>query len=98
MLTADHSQNKLIPDLSEGSGYNCIFKHNWRVLGKYALSSTWIWEISSIVGNRRWGWYFVPHKNMNYQRDNWYEDQTLVLSFEEESDMIQAVLQLNTKS
>lgn len=99
MSTAEPlQQNRLLPDLSDGSGYNCIFKYNWRVIGKCALGSTWLWEISSIVDGRRWGWYFIPHKTMDYRKENWYEDQTLVLSFEDESDMIQAMLQLDTKS
>lgn len=84
--------------MSDGSGYNCIFKYNWRVLGTCALPSTWINEINNIVAGRKWGWYFIPHKNMNYQDDNWYENQTLVLSFSEEIDMIQSILQINVKS
>ncbi len=92
------SENKIIPDLSSGSGYNCIFRYNWRVLGICALPSTWIYEINSIVGDRKWGWYFIPHKNMDYHADNWYENQTLVLSFSEESDMIQSILQIDVKS
>ena len=95
---AEASRNKIIPDLSEGSGYNCIFKYNWKVLGTCALPSTWIHEINTIVGDRKWGWYFIPHKNMDWRKDNWYEDQTLVLSFSEESDMIQSILQIDVKS
>lgn len=95
---AEHSLSKLLPNLPEGSGYNCIFKNNWRVIGKYALGSNWLWEISSITEGRKWGWYFIPHETMDYRKDNWYENQTLVLSFEETSDMVQAMLQLDTKS
>ena len=98
MLTAETSQNSIIPVLPDGSGYNCIFKHNWRVHGKYALGSTWIWEISSIVEGRGWGWYFIPHKTMDYRKVNWYEDQTLVLSFQNKDDMVQAIFQLDAKS
>ncbi len=95
---AEHSKNKIVSDMPEGSGYNCIFRHNWRVLGTCALPSTWIFKINSIVDGRGRGWYFIPHKNMAYTRENWYEDQTLVLSFSEEVDMIQTILQLDVKS
>jgi hypothetical protein len=95
---AEPSQSSFISVIPDGSGYNCIFRHKWRVLGKYALGSTWIPEIHKIVEDRGWGWHFIPHKNMDYRKDNWYEDQTLVLSFENKDDMIQAILQLDAKS
>jgi hypothetical protein len=98
MLMAEVSQNSLIPVLPDGSGYNCVFKFNWRVLSKYALDSRWIWEISTIVEGRGWGWYFIPHKTMDYLKANWYEDQILVLSFQDKDDMIQAIFQLDAKS
>lgn len=98
MSTVENSHKSIVHELSQGSGYNCIFKHIWRVLGKYALKSSWIWTISKIVDGRDWGWYFIPNKNMDYRKDNWYEDQTLILSFENKDDMIQVMLQLATKS
>ena len=48
-------------------------------------------KIHSIV-NKRWGWYFTPHKNMDYSRQDWYKDQTLIITFESKMDLVLAKL------
>lgn len=50
--------------------------------------------IDSITETRKWGWVFKPHKNMDYHRTDWYKDQTLILTFEDQADLIQTKLEL----
>ena len=72
------------------SGYNKIYRHHWRT-NLWGLPSTWIDHIDSVVTGL-WGWHFTPHKNMDYRREKWYEDQTLVITFENYADLIQVKL------
>tara|TARA_B110000444_G_C18517372_1_gene445043 strand:+ start:392 stop:658 length:267 start_codon:yes stop_codon:yes gene_type:complete len=72
--------------LPDDCGYNKIFKHQW-VTHTNALPLTAVTTIRDSISGR-FGWHFVPHKNMNYAQDDWYKDQTLVLTFENKLDLI----------
>ena len=72
--------------LPDDCGYNKIYQHQWRTT-QYALPMSSTYAISNLV-NGKWGWHFLPHKNMDYSRENWFEDQTLVISFEDKMDLI----------
>lgn len=76
--------------LPDDCGYNCIYKHQWKTITN-ALPMTAINKIHSIV-DKRWGWHFIPHKNMDYSKEDWYENQTLILTFENKMDLILAKL------
>lgn len=78
----------------EGCGYNFIFRHQWRTHTN-ALPMHVIGIIDRITEDRKWGWTFSPHKNMDYSRPNWYEDQTLILTFEDQSDLVQTKLEVS---
>ena len=43
----------------------------------------------------RWGWYFKPGKDMDYYSDEWYENQTLILCFENQWDLIHVKLRID---
>lgn len=79
--------------LPEGYGYNCIFKHQWNCAPKHGLSMSAIIELKSLC-RKKFGWHFVPHKNMDWQKDDWYKNQTLFLTFENKWDMIHAKLRV----
>jgi hypothetical protein len=78
----------------EGCGYNFIFRHQWRTHTN-ALPMHVIGIIDRITEDRKWGWVFSPHKTMDYSRPNWYEDQTLILTFEDQADLIQTKLEVS---
>lgn len=77
------SDSLSIPD---DCGYNKIFKYQW-FTATNALPMSTIPVIQSFVTGR-WGWHFIPKPNMNYNLENWYENQNLVLSFENKEDLI----------
>ena len=72
--------------LPAGCGYNVIYKHQWTT-NTNALPMTAVTEIQNLV-RKRWGWHFVPHKDMDYNRDDWYKKQTLCITFENKMDLI----------
>lgn len=43
----------------------------------------------------RWGWNFIPHDNMDWNRDDWYERQDAYVSFENRDDAITVALSIN---
>jgi hypothetical protein len=43
----------------------------------------------------KWGWYFIPHKNMRWEREDWYKDQTLILTFEDKHDLARCKLSVD---
>jgi len=89
MLMADLFMTTLTVD-NTPVRYNRIYRYQWRT-NMCALPGIWITQIEKLVtGN--WGWHFIPHKNMNYNRENWYEDQTLFITFENQDDLVQAKL------
>jgi hypothetical protein len=82
--------SQLTASLPDGSGYNKIYPYQWRT-NRYALPSGWIKQIGQLsTGN--WGWHFIPHKNMDYRKAEWYKDQTLFITFENQEDLIQVKL------
>jgi len=75
------------------SGYNKIFKYQWTT-PVYGLPMD-IHNALDKICKGRWGWHFIPHENINYSRENWYEDQTLVITFENKWDLIHARLRVS---
>lgn len=92
MLTAALFMIKEVNNKTTDSGYNKIYMHQWRTTS-YGLPMHWIERIDCI-SEGKWGWHFIPNKNMDYQRDDWYENQTLYLTFENQEDLIQVRLSL----
>tara|TARA_Y100000389_G_C17069342_1_gene321209 strand:+ start:232 stop:507 length:276 start_codon:yes stop_codon:yes gene_type:complete len=80
-------------ELSEGYGYNKIFRHQWNCAPKHGLSMGAIVELKNLCF-KKFGWHFVPHRNMNYAEDDWYKNQTLILTFESKWDMVHAKLRV----
>jgi len=72
--------------LPDDCGDNKIFKYQWKTTTN-ALPMTSVNEIHNIVSGP-WGWHFVPNENMDYSRENWYENQTLYISFKNRMDLI----------
>ncbi len=77
-------------ELPDGYGYNHIFKHQIKTR-TYGLSGSLIPQIHKLCEGK-WGWHFRPNKNMDYTRDDWYENQNCYLSFELETDLINVKL------
>ncbi len=73
-------------EIPDTCGYNKIFKHQWRTQ-HYGINMSTVERIGK-VATGKWGWHFKPHKNMNYSRDDWYENQTCYVSFEKKWDLI----------
>lgn len=80
--------------LPKGYGYNHIFKYQWNCAPKYGLSGVAVEELKKIC-RKKFGWHFLPHKNMNYSNEDWYKDQTLILTFESKWDLIHAKLRID---
>ena len=94
MVAISVIDNKVVGSATrEGCGYNAIFRYQWRTHTN-ALPMHVIEIINRITDNRLWGWTFSPHKNMDYTRPNWYEDQTLILTFDNQDDLVQAKLEI----
>lgn len=68
------------------SGYNKIYEHQW-VTHVNALPMSAI-EVMDKVCLNKYGWHFTPHKDMDYSRDDWYKDQSLILTFESKIDLL----------
>tara|TARA_B100002019_G_C21207846_1_gene567697 strand:- start:211 stop:471 length:261 start_codon:yes stop_codon:yes gene_type:complete len=79
-------------DLPSDCGYNQIYKHQWKT-GDYGIGLHTIQQIRKIVTGR-WGWYFQPNDSMNYNSDTWFENQECIITFEDEWDCAQVVLQV----
>lgn len=94
MLMVDHSMTTRLIDHSETSGYNKIYRHQWRTFTN-ALPMIVHDHLNILTEGRPWGWYFIPHENMDYRDPNWFENQTLILSFDDEYDLIQAKLEVS---
>lgn len=72
--------------LPDDCGYNKIYQYQWKTT-QHGLPMNSTHEISKHAEGK-WGWHFLPHKTMDYSREDWYKDQTLVLSFENKMDLI----------
>jgi len=84
---ADNSKREL-----NGDGYNKIYRHQW-VTNVYGLPMS-AKHLMEDICEHKFGWHFLPHKDMNYHSDKWYEKQTLVISFESEMDLITSKLNI----
>lgn len=78
---------------SGGGEYNKIYMYRWRTCTN-SLPMQVTHMINRITEGRAWGWTFIPHENMDYNRADWYKDQTLILSFKHEYDLIQSKLEV----
>ncbi len=83
----------LMKTSTEGGEYNKIYMYRWRTCTN-SLPMHVSQMINKITEGRRWGWSFIAHPTMDYRREDWYKDQTLVLSFEHEFDLIQSKLEV----
>jgi predicted molibdopterin-dependent oxidoreductase YjgC len=72
--------------LPDNCGYNKIFKHQWKT-NTNAIPLSSVNHIRDLIKGK-FGWHFIPHKNMDYSREDWYKDQTLVITFENKLDLI----------
>ena len=72
--------------LPEDCGYNKIFKHQWKT-SQHGLPLNCTHIIDSYAEGK-WGWHFIPHKSMKWEKEDWYKDQTLVITFEKQMDLI----------
>ena len=82
-------------ELPDDCGYNKIYKYSWKT-PTYGLPMHVSNKIASMVTGR-WGWHFVPHENMDYNSDDWYENQTLVITFERKWDLVMCRLMISLK-
>jgi len=73
-------------------GYNKIYQYQWHThVNALPMTAKTLMES---VCDKRFGWHFIPHKTMNWQSEDWYKDQTLVLSFESKIDLITSKLNI----
>lgn len=77
-----------------GGQYNKIYMYRWRTCTN-SLPMHVMQMINRITEGRPWGWSFIAHENMDYNRSDWYKDQTLVLSFKYEYDLVQSKLEVS---
>ena len=99
-LVMDKTVDMRTPDLVEDTlpddcGYNKIYKYSWNT-PTYGLPMHTSKKIANMVTGR-WGWHFVPHENMDYNSDDWYENQTLVITFEKKWDLVMCRLMISLK-
>lgn len=99
-LVMDKTVDMRTPDLVEDTlpddcGYNKIYKYSWNT-PTYGLPMHTSKKIANMVTGR-WGWHFVPHENMDYNSDDWYENQTLVITFERKWDLVMCRLMISLK-
>jgi len=85
----NYSFDKLPDDI----GYNNIYKYQWTTTTN-AIPMSAVTKIQNIV-SKRWGWHFIPHENMDYSRDDWFENQTLIVSFESKLDLVLTKLMIS---
>ena len=93
VVVSPMQSTKVISSAREGCGYNVIFRYQWHT-NTNALPMHIIDMIDRITETRKWGWTFKPHKNMDYSRADWYKDQTLIITFEDQADLIQTKLEI----
>jgi len=75
-------------DMPEGCGYNQIFQHQWKT-GKYGLSLLATEEIA-MFATKKFGWHFIPTRDMDYYSESWFENQECIVTFESKWDLIRA--------
>ena len=91
---ADNSKEPKLNSVSplNGDGYNKIYKYQWHT-HVYAIPLTAI-ELMQNICEKKFGWHFIPHRNMQYEKEDWFKDQTLVISFESQTDLITSKLNI----
>jgi len=70
--------------------YNVYYDYEWKTHVPALPMHIKDWIDNHIDSN--WGWYFIPHENMNYQNEDWHKDQTLVITFKQQADLVKAKL------
>ena len=76
--------------------YNKIYRYQWRT-SVFALPQI-VWQKLDKLCAKDWGYHFIPHTCMDYTRPNWYEDQTLYLTFQDHDDLVNAKLSIDLKN
>ena len=76
-----------------GGQYNVHLEYNWRTHVNALPMSAKEYMDSICVG--KWGWYFIPHKNMVWHDEEWYKDQTLIITFEDKHDLARCKLSVD---
>tara|TARA_A100001388_G_scaffold272992_1_gene254201 strand:+ start:877 stop:1137 length:261 start_codon:yes stop_codon:yes gene_type:complete len=79
-------------ELPPQCGYNYVYPLKWRT-GGYGIGLHTITIINKFA-KHRWGWYFEPNKNMNYNDNDWFKNQECIITFEDKWDLTQARLQI----
>ena len=80
--------------IREDCGYNKIFQYEY-CLHAHGVPGNLIDEMVQKC-DHRFGWHFVAHDNMDYYSEDWYEDQTAYISFEDKLDLVNVVLSSKT--
>ena len=75
-------------DMPEGCGYNQIFEYQWKT-GKYGLNLLATEQIARFA-TKKFGWHFIPTRDMDYYSEAWYENQECIVTFESKWDLIRA--------
>lgn len=73
-----------------GGEYNVHYKYVWRTPVNALPMSIKNWLDKKCED--KWSWYFEPHDNMNWHSEDWYKDQTLMLSFNNKYDLVRTKL------
>ena len=81
---------------SNSERYNKIYRYQWRT-SVFALPQI-VWQKLDKLCVKDWGYHFIPHACMDYTRPNWYEDQTLYLTFQDYDDLVNAKLSIDLKN
>ena len=81
---------------SNSERYNKIYRYQWRT-SVFALPQI-VWQKLDKLCAKDWGYHFIPHACMDYTRPNWYEDQTLYLTFQDHDDLVNAKLSIDLKN
>jgi hypothetical protein len=76
-----------------GGRYNIHLEYNWRThVNALPMRAK---EYMDSICNSKWGWYFTPHPTMQWDREDWYKDQTLIITFEDEHDLARCKLSVD---
>ena len=83
-----------LDDMPDDCGYNKVYQYKY-CLNAHGVPGGLIAEMIGIC-DHKFGWHFIPHANMDWSRENWYEDQTAYISFEDRADLVNVVLSSRT--
>jgi len=81
-------------EIPQDCGYNKIYQYSWNCAPKHGINLVATQQLAKLC-KKRWGWHFVPHQDMDYNRDTWYERQDLVITFENKWDLVHAKLRID---